>query len=42
MYLHNYIWPTFVILAAFVFPFYYCYYVFQLKRENRYLAIPLK
>ena len=20
MYLHNYIWPTFVILAAFVFP----------------------
>ena len=23
MYLHNYISPTFVILAAFVFPFYY-------------------
>ena len=26
MYLHNYISPTFVILAAFVFPFYYFFY----------------
>ena len=26
MYLHNYIWPTFVILAAFLFPFYYYYF----------------
>ena len=39
MYLHNYIWTTFVILAAFVFPFYYYYYYYycysQLKKENR-------
>ena len=43
MYFHNYIWPNFVILAAFVFPFYlFIYLFFQLKRENRYLAILLK
>ena len=34
MYLHNYIWPIFVILAAFVFPFYFYYHYHFSQKEK--------
>ena len=40
MYFHNYVWPGFVILASFVFRFYFCccrffFFFFLIKRRKR-------
>ena len=40
MYLHNYIWPTFVILASFVFPFYYIF--FLVKKSKPLFSNPIE
>ena len=44
MYLHflNYIWPTFVILAAFVFPFYYYFFLVKKRKPLFGNAIAMK
>ena len=40
MYLHNYISPTFVIVTAFVFPFYY--YFFLVKKRKPLFSNPIE
>ena len=41
MYLHNYIWPTFVILAASVFPF-YLFIFFLVKKRKPFFSNPIR
>ena len=42
MYLYNYIWPIFVILAAFVFPFYLIIIIISVKKRKPLFSNPVE